>query len=145
MVDHLLRRIQKSAKCPFKYVPCIHLSLTSPSHVIETDETELTNRFVSRVIPISATTTATIKNLQSTSIPIIKSGFETPENKPLKFAVIVNTRNSHKLDRLEMIKTVAENVEALGAGHSVDLSNPDRTIIIEVNKVCSLLIHPDSS
>jgi len=34
-----------------------------------------------------------------------------------------------------MIKTVAENVEALGAGHSVDLSNPDRTIIIEVNKV----------
>jgi tRNA acetyltransferase TAN1 len=97
---------------------------------------ELTNRFVSRVIPISGTTTATIKNLQSVSIPIIKSGFETPENKPLKFAVVVNTRNSHKLDRLEMIKTVAENVEALGAGHSVDLSNPDRTIIIEVNKVC---------
>jgi len=90
---------------------------------------------VSRVIPISATTTATIKNLQSISIPIIKSGFETPENKPLKFAIVVNTRNSHKLDRLEMIKTVAENVEALGAGHSVDLSNPDRTIIIEVNKV----------
>lgn len=38
-----------------------------------------------------------------------------------------------------MIKTVAENVEALGAGHSVDLSNPDRTIIIEVNKVCFCL------
>jgi tRNA acetyltransferase TAN1 len=96
---------------------------------------ELTTRFVSRVIPISATTTATLKNLQSISIPIIKSGFETPDNKPLKFAVVVNTRNSHKLDRLEMIRTVAENVEALGAGHSVDLSNPDRTIIIEVNKV----------
>jgi hypothetical protein len=83
------------------------LSLTSrhPNH--ETLRLELINRFVSRVIPISATTTATIKNLQSVSIPIIKSGFETPEN-----------------------------VEALGAGHSVDLSNPDRTIIIEVNKVC---------
>lgn len=34
-----------------------------------------------------------------------------------------------------MIRTVAENVEALGAGHSVDLKNPDRTIVIEVNKV----------
>jgi len=49
--------------------------------------------------------------------------------------VVVNTRNSHKLDRLEMIKTVAENVEALKGGHSVDLKNPDRTIVIEVNKV----------
>jgi len=128
MVDHLLRRIQKSAKCPFKY------ALLNPSGH-DQDSQELTNRFVSRVIPIQATTTATIKNLQSISIPIIKSGFETPDNKPLKFAVVVNTRNSHKLDRLEMIKTVAENVEALGVGHSVDLSNPDRTIIIEVNKV----------
>ena len=50
--------------------------------------------------------------------------------------MVVNTRNSHKLDRLEMIKTVAENVEALKGGHSVDLKNPDRTIVIEVNKVC---------
>jgi tRNA acetyltransferase TAN1 len=123
----------------------LYPSFTHSSHHLIEDEMELTDRFVSRVIPISATTTATIKNLQSTSIPIIKSGFETPDHKPLKFAVVVNTRNSHKLDRLEMIKTVAENVEALGAGHSVDLSNPDRTIIIEVNKVCSLLIHPDSS
>jgi adenylyl- and sulfurtransferase ThiI len=143
MVDHLLRRIQKSAKCPFKYVPFFlsddvsHLAIPASRHSNhEALRLELTDRFVSRVIPISATTTATIKNLQSISIPIIKSGFETPENKPLKFAVVVNTRNSHKLDRLEMIKTVAENVEALGAGHSVDLSNPDRTIIIEVNKVC---------
>jgi tRNA acetyltransferase TAN1 len=148
MVDHLLRRIQKSAKCPFKYVPSLRITPSVNDHptrrylLIHFDKTsnkarlELTNRFVSRVIPISATTTATIKNLQSISIPIIKSGFETPDNKPLKFAVVVNTRNSHKLDRLEMIKTVAENVEALGAGHSVDLSNPDRTIIIEVNKVC---------
>jgi tRNA acetyltransferase TAN1 len=40
-----------------------------------------------------------------------------------------------------MIKTVAENVEALKGGHSVDLKNPDRTIVIEVNKVCSLLLY----
>lgn len=34
-----------------------------------------------------------------------------------------------------MIKTVAENVELLEAGHKVDLGNPDRTIIIELAKV----------
>ena len=42
---------------------------------------------------------------------------------------------------MEMIKTVAEVVEALGAGHKVDLSNPDRTIVIEVNKVCLLPLY----
>jgi adenylyl- and sulfurtransferase ThiI len=56
-----------------------------------------------------------------------------------QFAVIVNSRNSHKLDRMEMIKTVAEVVDGLGHGHKVDLGNPDRTIIIEVNKVCLVL------
>lgn len=40
-----------------------------------------------------------------------------------------------------MIKTVAEVVEALGAGHKVDLGNPDRTIVIEVNKVFLLPIY----
>jgi tRNA acetyltransferase TAN1 len=103
---------------------------------------KLKERFVRRVVPITSTSTATINNLKSISGPVIKAGFESEEGKPLKFAVVVNTRNSHKLDRLEMIKTVAENVEALGAGHTVDLGQPDRTIIIEVNKVCLLFQRP---
>jgi hypothetical protein len=39
-----------------------------------------------------------------------------------------------------MIRTVAENVESLQAGHSVDLSKPDRTIIIQINKVRVFLV-----
>ena len=53
----------------------------------------------------------------------------------MQFAVVVNSRNSQKLERLDMIKTVAENVELLEAGHKVDLGKPDRTIIIELAKV----------
>lgn len=49
--------------------------------------------------------------------------------------MVVNSRNSQKLERLDMIKTVAENVELLEAGHSVDLGKPDRTILIELAKV----------
>lgn len=111
-------------------------------------------RFVSRVIPISATSQATLHQLKAISMPVIKAGFETPGNTPLKvspsslhsfsravntdinqFAVVVSSRNSQKLERLDMIKTVAENVELLEAGHSVDLGKPDRTIIIELAKV----------
>lgn len=39
------------------------------------------------------------------------------------------------MERLEIIKKVADEVVALGNGHTVDLSNPDRTILIEVHKV----------
>jgi tRNA acetyltransferase TAN1 len=78
MVDHLLRRIQRTAKCPFKSVLST-LNITSMLMLMI--------RFVSRVIPISATNTATIKNLQSISEPTIKSGFDTPDNTPLKVSL----------------------------------------------------------
>jgi adenylyl- and sulfurtransferase ThiI len=52
-----------------------------------------------------------------------------------KFAIHTNSRNSDRLDRLDMIKRVADEVVALGNGHTVDLKSPDRTVLVEVNKV----------
>lgn len=46
-----------------------------------------------------------------------------------------NSRSSTRLDRLEMIKTVADIVTDLEAKHSVDLKNQQRTILIELHKV----------
>ena len=34
-----------------------------------------------------------------------------------------------------MIKAVAEQISALNPAHKVDLKNPERTVLIEVNKV----------
>lgn len=45
------------------------------------------------------------------------------------------TRNSNALERLEMIKAVAEEVSKLNSGHHVNLKNPERTIMIELFKV----------
>lgn len=36
---------------------------------------------------------------------------------------------------MEMIRTVAEQVAILGGGHTVDLKNADKTILVEVYKV----------
>jgi adenylyl- and sulfurtransferase ThiI len=52
-----------------------------------------------------------------------------------QFAIHTNSRNSDRLDRLDMIKRVADEVVALGNGHTVDLKSPDRTVLVEVNKV----------
>jgi tRNA acetyltransferase TAN1 len=48
---------------------------------------------------------------------------------------VTNTRNSDRLERLDMIKRVADEIAELGHGHTVDLKSPDRTVLIEVNKV----------
>lgn len=46
-----------------------------------------------------------------------------------------NSRSSDKLERMEMIRAVAEQVAMLGGGHTVDLKNADKTILVEVYKV----------
>ncbi|RSH88846.1 hypothetical protein EHS25_003074 [Saitozyma podzolica] len=65
---------------------------------------------------------------------VVKQGFETEDGRGLKFAIHTNSRNSDRLDRLDMIKRVADEVVALGNGHTVDLKSPDRTVLVEVNK-----------
>ena len=48
---------------------------------------------------------------------------------------MVNTRNSDRLDRMDVIHAAAKAVEDLGAGHSVDLKAPDRMVMIEIMMV----------
>lgn len=46
-----------------------------------------------------------------------------------------NKRNTAKLDSMEMIKTLAQEILTLEKGHKVNLKNPDRTVLVEVYKV----------
>lgn len=52
-----------------------------------------------------------------------------------QFAINTNMRSSDRLERLDMIKTVADQVVKLDKGHKVDLENPERTILVELYKV----------
>lgn len=125
LVHRLLEKVESSAQSPFKYI--------------------------NRLVPITAVGGATLNQLAEISRPVLRDGFITDDHSALKvglnppmsdvdadsrkFAINPNSRNSGRLDRLEIIKRVADEVVALGAGHTVDLSNPDRTILIEVHKV----------
>ncbi|EIW68239.1 hypothetical protein TREMEDRAFT_44662 [Tremella mesenterica DSM 1558] len=110
IILHILEKMEKTAKCPFK--------------------------FVKRTIPIQAASGATLVQLKESSKSIIARGFEPvlSEDKSLRFGIIVSARHWDKLQKLDMIKNLAENVEELGMGHKVDLNNQDRTILIEAYK-----------
>lgn len=53
----------------------------------------------------------------------------------LQFGINTHTRNSAKMERLDMIKTVAEEVVKLNPEHKVDLTNSERTVMVELFKV----------
>ncbi|UOH83008.1 hypothetical protein LQV05_005721 [Cryptococcus neoformans] len=91
-------------------------------------------RHCKRLIPISATAGATLRQLSKVTASVVKAGFESPDGQAFKFAVNTNSRSSDKLERMEMIRAVAEQVAMLGGGHTVDLKNADKTILVEVYK-----------
>ncbi|WVN86291.1 uncharacterized protein L203_101454 [Cryptococcus depauperatus CBS 7841] len=91
-------------------------------------------RYCKRILPITITARATLRQLNAAAAVIIKPAFYTVDNKPCKFAVDTNSRFSDKLDRMDMIHAVAEEVTKLNGGHIVDLKNPEKTIIVEVCK-----------
>ncbi|ODN90825.1 hypothetical protein L198_06142 [Cryptococcus wingfieldii CBS 7118] len=87
-----------------------------------------------RLVPIPETSGATLKQLSDLAAKIVKPAFDTPDHRSFKFAIDTNSRHSEKLERLDMIKTVAEQVTNLGQGHVVDLKKPEKSVIVEVYK-----------
>ena len=55
----------------------------------------------------------------------------------LKFSIVFKARNNQSLNRDDVISSLAEVVGKCNKAHSVDLSHPDLTIVVEVIKVCS--------
>ncbi|WVF67566.1 hypothetical protein IAT40_002324 [Kwoniella sp. CBS 6097] len=105
-------------------------------HVLEQAESSARTplRFCKRLIPMSATCGATVKQLAECASEVAKKEFETDDGKALKYAIDTNTRASDKMERMEMITTIAEEITKLEKGHSVDLKNPDKTVLVELYK-----------
>ena len=61
--------------------------------------------------------------------------------EPTTYAIVIKIRNNTKMERDEMIKSVAELVDVK---HKVDLTDPEYCIVIEVlNHVCGLSVVKD--
>lgn len=92
-------------------------------------------RYAQRLTPVSLTTTANLDNLKILAPKVLGSQFHAgEEQKPFKFAIRPTIRNHNKLDRDEIIRSVAEAV-GHDYGHSVDLKNFDKMILVECFKV----------
>jgi hypothetical protein len=54
----------------------------------------------------------------------------------LQFAVLYEARSNTGIDRMKIINAVAKSIPQ---PHKVDLSNPDKTIIVQIAKVNALI------
>ncbi|WWC90599.1 uncharacterized protein L201_005535 [Kwoniella dendrophila CBS 6074] len=129
--------------CYHDIICVIHINVLPPlsphklvRHIMEQAESSAKTqlKWCKRIIPINGSSGATVKQLSELAAGIVKDGFTTEDGKALKFAIDTNSRQSEKLDRMRMIHTVAEEVTKLDKGHSVDLKNPDKTILVELYK-----------
>lgn len=121
LVHHILEQTERTAKCPFRCVLPVENRL-------------LISRYLKRIVPLSAVSNATLPSLRTSALPVLTKGFESPTNQSFKYGITPNTKSSQKLDRLEMIRTVADLIGTLPGGHKVDLKDQERSVMIELYK-----------
>ncbi|KAJ7295596.1 hypothetical protein O6H91_Y177500 [Diphasiastrum complanatum] len=95
-------------------------------------------RFCLRLLPVEVTCYASQSEVKRAAEPVISHYFSQENGDDgLKFAVVYEARANTSLDRMEIINAVAQLVPK---HHSVDLKNPDITIIVQIVKVCARLL-----
>ncbi|GLJ40143.1 hypothetical protein SUGI_0822690 [Cryptomeria japonica] len=90
------------------------------------------SRFILRLLPVELTCYASTEEIATAAKPLVEQHFPTGEDQsPIKFAVLYEARANSGIDRSKIIDTVAKLVPH---PHKVDLSNPDKTIIVQIVK-----------
>lgn len=94
-------------------------------------------RYCLRFLPVEVTCYASADEVRKMAEGFLSQHFPVAEkDKALKFAVVYEARANTSLDRMEIINAVAKLVSQ---PHSVDLKNPDKTIIVQVVKtICAI-------
>ncbi|KAD7477127.1 hypothetical protein E3N88_00263 [Mikania micrantha] len=94
------------------------------------------SRFILRVLPIELTCYASEEEISRAIKPLIAQYFPIDPQTPYKFAVLCEARANSGLDRMKIINAVAKSIPE---PHKVDLTNPDRTIVVQIAKtVCCI-------
>mmetsp|Transcript_46034 Transcript_46034/g.87834 ORF Transcript_46034/g.87834 Transcript_46034/m.87834 type:complete len:329 (-) Transcript_46034:100-1086(-) len=100
---------------------------------------ERKSRFCMRFVPVEHTCYASKEEISKAADDLVAKHFASGEGvTPLKFSVMFEVRASGPFERMEVIDMVAKKVPA---PHTVDLTNPDRTIMVScVKSVCLLSV-----
>ncbi|KAA8549821.1 hypothetical protein F0562_001505 [Nyssa sinensis] len=94
------------------------------------------SRFMLRVLPIEVACYASEEEITNAIKPLIAHYFPSETQTPQKFAVLYEARANTGIDRMTIINAVAKSVPG---PHKVDLSNPDKNIVIEIVKTVCLI------
>lgn len=90
-------------------------------------------RFTQKLSPIETSVSASAEELEKMARTVLKPHFHQEDQKPLKFAIQVTRRNFNSLEKEDIIKKIASLV-GTDHGHSVDLKNYDKLIMVECYK-----------
>lgn len=94
------------------------------------------SRFLLRVLPVEVTCYASEEEITKSIAPLIAKYFPAESQTVEKYAVLFEARANTGIDRMKIIDAVARSVPA---PHKVDLTNPDKTILVQIAKtVCSI-------
>nr|AFK44253.1 unknown [Medicago truncatula] len=94
------------------------------------------SRFILRILPIEVSCYASKEEISKAIQPLVEQYFPVETQNPQKFAVMYEARANTGVDRMEIIDAVAKSIPA---PHKVDLSNPDKTIIVEIARTVCLI------
>lgn len=92
-----------------------------------------TTRYTQKLSPVTFSVSPTLDELRKLAKRVLAPHFHQEDQKPHKFAIQISKRNFNALNRNDMIKAIAESV-GNDHGHSVDLKNYDKLILVECYK-----------
>lgn len=99
-------------------------------------------RFLLRLIPIETVSRANIDDIKLAAGKLFDKHFLN--TTPQTFSIVVNKRYNNNIDRMEIIRELADIITFKNAAHKVDLRDPRLTVIVEVIKgLCCLSVVPD--
>lgn len=91
-------------------------------------------RFTQKLTPITFSSSASIEEVTKLAKKVLAPHFHKEQGQePVKFAVKVSARNFNTIDKMDIIKKVAECV-GRDHGHSVDLKKFDKLVLVECFK-----------
>ncbi|KAL6843013.1 hypothetical protein ACP4OV_027326 [Aristida adscensionis] len=94
------------------------------------------SRFILRVLPAEVTCYASEEEITKAISPLVEKYFPKECPSGHKFAVLYEARSNTGIDRMKIINAVAKSVPQ---PHKVDLSNPDKTIVVQIAKTICLI------
>lgn len=93
-----------------------------------------TTRYTQKLTPITFSVSASIEELTKLAQKVLKPHFHKEEGQePVTFAIKVSSRNFNTIDKMDIIKKVAECV-GRDHGHKVDLKKYGKLILVECFK-----------